>query len=77
MRVIDAFTGRDVRIGDVVPSASSMSPGKTWKLVDVRDAFFRAYALLEYEGCEPRWTELHVRFTHPKYPWQRVAFVPT
>jgi len=82
MRIIDAFTGRDVCIGDVVPSPG----GKPWKLLDVRDKFFRVWALVSRvpdmgvglpPALEPQWMELQVRFTHPRYFLQRVAFVPS
>jgi hypothetical protein len=82
MKIVDAFTGRAVSVGDVVPSPG----GRPWKLLDTRDAFFRVWALVSEVpdvldkgtgASAPRWTELQVRFTHPKYFMQRVAFVPS
>jgi hypothetical protein len=81
MKIVDAFTGRVLHVGDVVPSPG----GKPWKLLDTRDAFFRAWALVSEipdmgTGASepgPRWTELQVRFTHPRYFLQRVVFVPS
>jgi len=79
MKIIDAFTGRsDLGPGSIVPAVPGTS-GSFFKILKVRDAFFRAWALIEYPGSgePPRWQELAVRFTHPKYFLQRVAFFPS
>jgi len=85
VKIVDAFTGREVEIGDVVPSPG----GRPWKLLDVRDAFFRVWALVSEipdmgsalagmpPELGPRWMELQVRFTHPRYFLQHIAFVPS
>jgi hypothetical protein len=73
MRIIDAYTGREIQPGSVVPSPE----GSAWKLLQVRDHLFEASALIQYPGQAPRWQELAVRFTHPKYFLERVAFFPS
>ncbi len=76
MKIIDAFTGRDdLGVGSVVPTVSEAF-GPHYKILSVRDGFFRAWVLIEYPGVsrEPEWVQLAVRFTHPKYLFQRVAF---
>jgi len=74
MRIIDAHTGLDVRVGDVVPGGAA---GKNWKLVAVRDrSLFDVYACIQRAG-QLSWVQLQVRVMHPKYLFQRVAFVPT
>lgn len=60
MRIIDAFTGQEVRVGERV----------------LEDRFFIVRGLIEARG-ERMWLPFHVRFTHPKYMFQRVAIVPT
>ncbi len=87
MKVIDAFTGRVVdTMARPDPSLRASwvksppgSPGPCWRLLDVDDRFFRVWGLIEFSGSErePEWLELQVRFTHPKYFLERVAFVPT
>lgn len=78
MRVVDSFTGREVRVGQ-----SCADPyGHTWTLVALEDRFFSARALFEFSGSDRIgewlvWLPLQVRFTHPKYFGRRVAFVPT
>lgn len=117
MRIIDARSGKDVKVGDVIdygqapvctygpprqvgvtphPRTGKMVPGyemgpligcekpphrEWWKLLDVRDRFFTAEALVEYHHHDgtvwTRWSPLAVRFMHPSFPFQRIAFVPT
>jgi len=75
MRVIDAFTGREVAVGDTVPS-----PGHEhdWQLLAVEDRWLTARAQIrEVQSGRTRWSPLIVRFMHPGFPFQRVAFVPS
>lgn len=72
MRIIDAFTGKAV-----VPGPWYQGPGFQWRILQVKDRFLSAQALFEVAGRKPVWTPLAVRFTHPRFPLQRVAFVPT
>lgn len=52
-----------------------------WKLLAVKDRFFTAKALVEYHQVDGetwiKWVPLKVRFTHPQFRDQRVAFAPT
>jgi len=85
MRVIDARSGKDVQVGDVidygVTPAIVGGQREWWKLLDVKDHVFTAQALVEYHQGDgttwTRWSPLTVRFTHPAFMFQRVAFVPT
>lgn len=79
MKIVDAFTGRnDLGPGSTV-RAAPQSPAPFYKILAVRDSFFKAWALIEYPGSgkEPFWQELAVRFTHPQVllPARRVLSV--
>lgn len=77
MRVIDARSGREVKVGDVV----RYSDGDWWELLDLETGFTWARAwvrgAIEYQTFGPRSLPLTVRFLHPEFPLQRVAFAPT
>ena len=107
MRIIDARSRQDIKVGDVIEYTYSgfymIANGRRpnpdncrcpipidvrrnpkpewWKLLDVRDRFFSAKALVEYHQSDgetwTKWVPLAVRFTHPSYRFQRVAFAPT
>jgi hypothetical protein len=75
MRIIDAFTGRDVRLGDVVPGPT----GEPWQLVAIDDrsplkVHIRTRHLAS--GRE-QWSPLTMRFLHPSFLFQRIGFVET
>ncbi len=73
MRVIDAYTGREVRIGDNLRDPQ----GRSWRLMSVEDfGLFDALAHIEIEGRD-QVVRLHVRLLHPRFLFQRVGFVPT
>lgn len=68
-RIIDAHTGKDVKIGEVYD-------GNRVVLID--DRFFIAHALVEHVASgKKHWVQLPVRFMHPSFPFQRVIFLPT
>jgi hypothetical protein len=77
MRVIDARTGEEVEVGDTV----SYGPDDWWKLIDVEHGWTSAKALvkgqMDGQRFGPKWLPLKVRFTHPGFFLQRVAFAPT
>lgn len=53
-------------------------PDSSYTLVGVRDHFLSAEANLRYDsGRESGWMPIPVRFTHPGFFLQRVAFIPT
>lgn len=72
MRVIDAFTGKDVCVGDSLVGPN----GKTWTLVGLDDRWLRVTARIETEGHIHE-VPLQVRFFHPLFFMQRIAFVPS
>ena len=83
----------DARPGqrDGVPTINTSNPRKVhnpnagqhewWKLLAVRDLFLAAWAKVEYHQSNgqswTKWVPLRVRFTHPGFPNQRVAFTLT
>ena len=77
MRVIDARSGQEVSVGETIRYAE----GDFWTLVDLEHGWTWAHALVvgELHGKRfgPSWLPLTVRFTHPGFFLQRVAFAPT
>lgn len=74
MRIVDAHTGRDVKVGDRIPDGD----GGAWELLRVRDVgFFDVRALVRLANGTEQWVKLQVRVLHPSYLLQWVAFVPT
>jgi hypothetical protein len=77
MRVIDARSGRDVKVGDVVRYGDD----DWWEMIDVAHGLTWANAMvvgvMHGERFGPTWLPLKVRFTHPGFFLQRVAFAPT
>ena len=76
MRIIDAFTGRDVRTGDVVPSPGGQHD---WQLLDVdeRGLFDVHVCRREVRSGRVHWSPLTMRLLHPNFLLQRVGFVQT
>ncbi len=76
MKVIDAMTGAELRIGVPAPQ----NPGCV-TLLQVRPGLFRASAQLRYAGTGShdgdRWVPLQVRWAHPQYLLQCVGLVPS
>jgi hypothetical protein len=96
MRVIDAHTGLEVKVGDRIPlpdprvfstpesSKARLARGLSdyyYEVVAIRPGIFSATMDAWFvEGGHRRFVSrapLQVRWTHPGYPWQHVAFVPT
>lgn len=79
IRVIDARTGDDVKIGETV----TYPDGSGWTLVGLSDkSFFAATAIvrsIDEPGAPPRERAqpLQVRFFHPAFFLQRVGFFPS
>jgi hypothetical protein len=77
LRVIDARSGVEVRLGDTV----RYGEGDFWRLLDLEHGLAWATAWIdgEYDGQAfgPKPLPLQVRFTHPGFFLQRVAFAPT
>lgn len=73
MRVIDARSGREVRVGDVV----DYGRGEWWKLLRVeQQGLWEAQALVDGTHGLQR-VPLAVRWTHPSFLFQHVAFFPS
>jgi hypothetical protein len=85
MKVIDAHTGRELKEGDVVPlpgigSRPDHIIAKGWyRIIKIEPGLMKARVFLE--SSEPRlhrmWQPLIVRWTHPGFFLQHVAFVPS
>lgn len=78
MKIIDAFTGQDMADGHWAPLPPGW--GTKYRVVSVSDKLFWASAQVEMVDEMGRRVEkwpLTVRFTHPSYFLQRVAFVET
>lgn len=79
IRVIDARSGDDVKIGQTV----TYPEGAGWTLLGVRDQIFSAtarvrswdasFGMAPHEHDQP----LAVRFLHPSFFLQRVGFFPS
>lgn len=72
MRIVDARSGKDVAIGGRVDYPG----GEWWRLEHVSDRFFSATALVTSSDGARR-VPLQVRFTHPAFFLERVAFYPS
>jgi hypothetical protein len=78
VRIVDARSGHEVAIGETV-----RYPGEEWwTLLEVQpEGFLSARArilFVEPDGhTYTRWVPLTVRFLHPSFLFQKVAFVPT
>lgn len=92
MKIIDAFTGREVKVGDTVP----MPGGGEFRVAELSLGPLGlalnsiGYALFGRGLIAPKirvesadqhlngqWVPLMVRQSHPKYPGQTVAFIPS
>lgn len=85
MKVIDARSGREMKIGDTI----DWGDGERITLLDVDPGLFRATALVRIThrdySCQidlgkayvtiTREVELAVRWLHPSYRFQHVAFI--
>lgn len=78
MTVVDAYTGREVHVGDRVPSPTSAGELlRCWTLLAVRDRFLTATARVRYDDGREVDVPLTVRFLHPDFICQRVGFFPS
>jgi hypothetical protein len=82
MRVIDARSGKEMRIGDVV----TYGEGEKLRLLDIDEGLLSANAVVENTYLDIRTNKLvtqrsqiplTVRFMHPGFLFQRVAFIPS
>lgn len=82
MKIIDARSGEIMTLGKVV----TYGGGEKIRLVDIDEGLFSARALVEETYRDHgngkivtarQWVPLAVRFTHPSFLFQRVAFIPS
>lgn len=85
MKIVDARSGEVMTPGKVVPYGG----GEKIRVVDAELGFFRARALVQRtyrDYSRPdrdalvttmHWVPLSVRFMHPSYMFERVAFIPS
>ena len=84
MKIIDARSGEVMTPGKIVVYGD----GEKLRVVTVDQGVFRARALIEstYRDYSKdgdalvttsQWVPLSVRFLHPAYPFERVAFIPS
>ena len=75
MKIIDANTGIEPKIG--VPFSNVNG---TFALLEVREGLFSAKGLFR-DCCKKSpldvWVPLQVRYTHPGFMFQKVAFIPS
>ena len=86
MKIIDARLGDEVQVGVSViysnivewPSGEDLGPDPgNYTLLEVEENFLSAYGTFRRsDGFEYR-IELPVRFLHPRFFLQKVAFVPS
>lgn len=69
MRIIDANTGTEPRIG--LPFQNIMG---TVTVLRVKEGVFSAKALLDVNGHQ-YWTPLTVRYMHPGFMFQKIGFI--
>ncbi len=75
MRVIDARTGKDVHIGETI--VYDAEEPNWYRILEVKDRLMSVSALMEGNEIPRQWLPLQIRYTHPGFLFQRVAFVPT
>lgn len=71
MRIIDANTGHEPKIGETFRNVDGYVT-----VLEVKEGLLSAKALIDVNG-ERRWCPLAVRYTHPGFMFQKVAFIPS
>lgn len=89
MKIIDARTGQNVRLGIPVVIVSTIVEDTIGPTGEIEDesyvllykgtpGFFSIPVTLRHVASGEIWaTELAIRYMHPGFPFQRVAFVET
>ena len=78
MKIIDSRSGAVMTPGKIVVYGG----GEKIRVVDVDEGLFSARALIATTRRDPlvtshQWVRLDVRFMHPSYLFERVAFIPS
>jgi hypothetical protein len=71
MRIIDANTGHEPKIGETFKNVAGFVT-----VLKVKEGVFNAKALVDVNGSR-HWCPLTVRYTHPGFMFQKVAFLPS
>jgi len=72
MKVINAFDGKEVKVGSLFPDPFL----GMMKLIDVNERFLSAKGKIEQTKTgKVVWVPLVVRWTHPSFFLQKVAFI--
>jgi len=74
VRIIDARSGADVVVGQTI----TYPDGEWWILRKFEPGIFKARAFVVGNRIiSPQWVDMPVRYTHPGFFLQRVAFMPS
>ena len=73
MKLINAFDGKEYRAGDMFPVPGS----GVHQILKIEPGIFSARALITNLRGKPFWLPLQVRWTHPSFFLQHIAFIPT
>jgi hypothetical protein len=71
MRIIDANTGTEVTVGQTFRNINGVH-----RLLAIDEGLLSARAQFESSG-QVFWLPLRVRYTHPRFFLQKVAFIPS
>ncbi len=80
MKIIDARSGQELVPGSDVryPVFNGEPDSDNYQLLEVKEGWLTASARIRrLRDGNTRWTHLVVRFTHPSFFLQKVAFVPS
>ena len=70
MRIIDANTGHEVRVGRPFDNVDGLVIVHA-----VNEGWFSAQALISLNDSKPSWHPLTVRYTHPGFMFQKIGFI--
>lgn len=73
MRVIDAHTGNELKVGHEVWNGHD----RTYRVQAIEPGLFSARMQVVDQTGKASWIPLQVRWTHPRFFLQHVAFVPS
>jgi len=80
MKVIDVRTGDELKAGDIVilPAVPGVTrENDRYRILSVHPGFFNAHALIQWSSGTIERVPLQVRWTHPAFFLQHIAFWPS
>lgn len=79
MRVIDAHSGREVQVGDTIGIPAPDTKNAWFKVMEIERGILRARirGISNVPTLDNTWLPLQVRWTHPSFFLQHVAFILT